>query len=87
MRARGIFFLVDAAQTLGVLPVDMGAMGIDGLAFQATRACWGPRASAGVVVSDALASELEPLLAGGTGSQSSRWTCPLSCPTGWRRAR
>ncbi|MFQ9915930.1 MAG: aminotransferase class V-fold PLP-dependent enzyme [Flavonifractor plautii] len=83
-RARGIFFLVDAAQTLGVLPVDMGAMGIDGLAFPGHKGLLGPQGIGGVVVSDALASELEPLLAGGTGSSiRSRWTCPLSCPTGW----
>ncbi len=45
-RARGIFFLVDAAQTLGVLPVDMGPWASTAWLFQATRACWGPRASA-----------------------------------------
>ena len=32
-RERGILFLVDGAQTVGMVPVDMKAMGIDGLAF------------------------------------------------------
>ena len=39
-RERGILFLVDGAQTVGMVPVDMKAMGIDGLAFP------GPKASA-----------------------------------------
>ncbi len=79
-RARGIFFLVDAAQTLGVLPVDMGAMGIDGLAFPGHKGLLGPQGIGGVVVSDALASELEPLLAGGTGSQSESLDMPSFLP-------
>lgn len=79
-RARGIFFLVDAAQTLGVLPVDMAAMGIDGLAFPGHKGLLGPQGIGGVVVSDALASELEPLLAGGTGSQSESLDMPSFLP-------
>ena len=79
-RARGIFFLVDAAQTLGVLPVDMAAMGIDGLAFPGHKGLLGPQGIGGVVVSDALASELEPLLAGGTGSQSESLNMPSFLP-------
>ena len=79
-RARGIFFLVDAAQTLGALPVDMGAMGIDGLAFPGHKGLLGPQGIGGVVVSDALAPELEPLLAGGTGSQSESLDMPSFLP-------
>lgn len=46
-REQGIFFLVDAAQTLGVLPVDMAAMGIDGLAFPGHKGLSRPQGPAG----------------------------------------
>lgn len=85
-RARGIFFLVDAAQTLGCVPVDMAAMGIDGLAFPGHKGLLGPQGIGGVVVTDALAAELEPLLSGGTGSRSESLDMPPFLPTGWRRA-
>ena len=84
-RARGIFFLVDAAQTLGCVPVDMAAMGIDGLAFPGHKGLLGPQGIGGVVVTDALAAELEPLLSGGTGSRSESLDMP-PFPPGWRRA-
>ena len=69
-RERGIFFLVDGAQTLGAVPVDMAAMGIDGLAFPGHKGLLGPQGIGGLVVTDALAAELEPLVSGGTGSLS-----------------
>ena len=79
-RARGIFFLVDAAQTLGCVPVDMAAMGIDGLAFPGHKGLLGPQGIGGVVVTDALAAELEPLLSGGTGSRSESLDMPPFLP-------
>ena len=79
-RERGIFFLVDGAQTLGAVPVDMAAMGIDGLAFPGHKGLLGPQGIGGLVVTDALAAELEPLLAGGTGSMSESLDMPPYLP-------
>ena len=79
-RARGIFFLVDAAQTLGSVPVDMAAMCIDGLAFPGHKGLLGPQGIGGMVVTDALAAELEPLLSGGTGSRSESLDMPPFLP-------
>ena len=79
-REKGVFFLVDAAQTLGVFPVDMAAMGIDGLAFPGHKGLLGPQGIGGLVVTDALAAELEPLLAGGTGSMSESLDMPPYLP-------
>lgn len=79
-RARGIFFLVDAAQTLGAVPVDMEAMGIDGLAFPGHKGLLGPQGIGGIAVTDALAAELEPLLSGGTGSMSESLSMPPFLP-------
>jgi cysteine desulfurase / selenocysteine lyase len=41
-RERGIFFMVDAAQSAGVMNVDVGAMNIDGLAVSSHKAILGP---------------------------------------------
>lgn len=79
-RERGIFFLVDAAQTLGVIPVDMAAMAIDGLAFPGHKGLLGPQGIGGLVLTDALAGELEPLLSGGTGSMSESLDMPPFLP-------
>ena len=79
-RARGIFFLVDAAQTLGAVPVDMAAMGIDGLAFSGHKGLLGPQGIGGLAVTDALAEALEPLLSGGTGSLSESLSMPPFLP-------
>lgn len=79
-RARGIFFLVDAAQTLGALPVDMADMAIDGLAFPGHKGLLGPQGIGGLAVTDALAEELEPLVSGGTGSMSESLHMPPFLP-------
>ena len=79
-RERGIFFLVDGAQTLGTVPVDMAAMGIDGLAFPGHKGLLGPQGIGGLVVTDALAAELEPLVSGGTGSLSESLSMPPFLP-------
>ena len=67
----GAFLLVDAAQTAGVLPIDMKAFGIDFLAFTGHKGLQGPPGIGGLVIGDHVdTSQIEPLLQGGTGSQS-----------------
>ena len=79
-RERGILFLVDGAQTVGMVPVDMKAMGIDGLAFPGHKGLLGPQGIGGLAVTDALWAEMEPLAAGGTGSQSESLEMPPYLP-------
>lgn len=69
-RRHSLTFVVDAAQTAGVLDLDMEAMGIDALAFTGHKGLYGPQGVGGFVVTDELAGQLEPLLSGGTGSLS-----------------
>ncbi|MBD2871757.1 aminotransferase class V-fold PLP-dependent enzyme [Paenibacillus arenilitoris] len=64
----GIKLLVDAAQSAGILPIDVKAMGIDMLAFPGHKGLLGPQGTGGLYIDPEL--ELEPLLHGGTGSQS-----------------
>ena len=69
-RARGIRFILDTAQTAGVLPIDMEAMGIDALAFTGHKGLLGPQGTGGFLIRPDLAAELDPLITGGTGSIS-----------------
>ena len=79
-RQAGVFFLVDAAQTLGVLPVDVAAMGIDGLAFPGHKGLLGPQGIGGLALSPSLAQALEPVVSGGTGSMSESLAMPPFLP-------
>jgi cysteine desulfurase family protein len=77
----GALFLLDAAQTAGVMPIDVEATGIDLLAFTGHKGLQGPPGTGGLVVHDAVDTSLiEPLVYGGTGSHSEYETQPESCP-------
>ena len=69
-RAHGIRFILDAAQTAGVLPVRMDETGADAIAFTGHKGLLGPQGTGGILISEELAAETEPLIAGGTGSIS-----------------
>ena len=69
-RARGIHFILDTAQTAGVLPVSMEALGADAVAFTGHKGLLGPQGTGGFLIREEMASELEPLITGGTGSIS-----------------
>jgi len=67
----GAFILVDAAQTAGAVPIDVQAMKIDLLAFTGHKSLMGPPGIGGLIISGNVnASLIEPLMRGGTGSQS-----------------
>lgn len=65
-----IKFVVDAAQTAGVFPIDMEQMGIDILAFTGHKSLLGPQGIGGFLISDEMAKVVDPLITGGTGSVS-----------------
>jgi cysteine desulfurase family protein len=69
--AAGALVLVDAAQSAGVLPVDITRMGIDLLAFTGHKGLQGPTGTGGLLLADGFDhSQLKPLMRGGTGSRS-----------------
>jgi cysteine desulfurase/selenocysteine lyase len=77
----GALLLVDAAQTAGVLPIDVQAMGIDLLAFTGHKGLYGPPGAGGLVIGDRVnVDEMEPLMRGGTGSRSEFEIQPDDCP-------
>lgn len=64
----GAIFLVDAAQSAGILDIDVERMNIDLMAFPGHKGLLGPQGTGGLYISPDI--DLEPLLHGGTGSQS-----------------
>lgn len=67
----GALILVDAAQTAGVLPINITDMGIDLLAFTGHKGLQGPPGTGGLVLADSFdPAQLDPLVRGGTGSRS-----------------
>ena len=69
-RSRGIRFILDTAQTAGVLPVGMDDLGADALAFTGHKGLLGPQGTGGFLIREEMAAEMEPLITGGTGSIS-----------------
>jgi len=63
-----ISFCVDASQSAGAIPIHVGEMNIDLLAFPGHKGLYGPQGTGGLYISPEL--DLIPLLHGGTGSQS-----------------
>ncbi|OPH53567.1 cysteine desulfurase [Paenibacillus ferrarius] len=67
-RTHGAKLLVDAAQSAGILPIHVGSMNIDMLAFPGHKGLLGPQGTGGLYIHPDI--DLDPLLHGGTGSQS-----------------
>lgn len=67
-RKHKVVVLVDAAQSAGLLPIDVVDMGIDLMAFPGHKGLLGPQGTGGLYISPSI--ELETLYEGGTGSQS-----------------
>lgn len=79
-KKHGIFFIVDAAQTAGVFPLDMEKMKIDGLAFTGHKGLLGPQGIGGFLIRDELAKAISPVIYGGTGSMSDSIFMPEFLP-------
>jgi cysteine desulfurase/selenocysteine lyase len=77
----GAFLLVDAAQSAGVLPIDVEAMNIDFLAFAGHKGLLGPQGTGGLVIGNRVPiNDMEPLCRGGTGSRSEFEVQPEDLP-------
>lgn len=78
VKSHGVVFLVDAAQSAGSLDIDVTKMNIDLLAFPGHKGLLGPQGTGGIYISPDL--DLEPLMLGGTGSQSENSSQPTVRP-------
>ncbi len=78
-RPEPILVLVDGAQTVGMMPLDLAATGVDFYAFTGHKWCCGPAGLGGLYVSPAVGDRLAPTFIGWRGvKQDSQGQ-----PAGW----
>jgi cysteine desulfurase family protein len=77
-REQGLLFVVDAAQTAGVVPIDVRDMAIDLLAFPGHKSLFGPTGTGALYVGPR--AQLRAWREGGTGGDSSNETQPREFP-------
>lgn len=78
VREAGALFLVDAAQSAGVVPLNLKQVPIDLLAFPGHKALYGPTGTGALYVGPR--AQLRPWREGGTGGDSSSETQPTQLP-------
>ncbi|HXY34567.1 MAG TPA: aminotransferase class V-fold PLP-dependent enzyme, partial [Planctomycetaceae bacterium] len=79
-RRAGAFFLVDAAQTAGHLPIDVSRLPIDLLAAPGHKGLLGPLGTGILYVGPGVEEELASIRQGGTGSNSEDDRQPARLP-------
>lgn len=68
LKKRNIIFLVDAAQSAGIVPIDVRKSNINILCFPGHKGLFGPTGTGGIYVSEK--TNISPIIQGGTGSMS-----------------
>ena len=76
----GLQFIVDSAQTAGVLPINMQTLHIDALAFTGHKGLLAPQGIGGFVLRESIIDAIAPLIVGGTGSLSHTEHTPRFMP-------
>ena len=79
-KANNIHFILDCAQSAGVLPVDFKDFNLSALAFTGHKSLLGPQGIGGFIINDELNSICNPNILGGTGSLSHSLTQPDFLP-------
>lgn len=77
-RKYGLVYLLDCAQTAGIIPIDVEKMGVSMLAFSGHKGLMGPLGVGGLYVAENV--QLAPLIVGGTGSLSKSRYQPKDMP-------
>ncbi|MEQ8173986.1 MAG: aminotransferase class V-fold PLP-dependent enzyme [Syntrophomonadaceae bacterium] len=67
-RENDLLFILDSAQSAGMLPIDVEAQNIDVLAFTGHKSLFGPQGTGGLYIRPGI--KVRPLKEGGTGSLS-----------------
>lgn len=80
VRERNGYFLVDAAQSAGHVPIDVEDYAIDLLACPGHKGLLGPLGTGLLAVGDRISEQLQPLRYGGTGTRSEDDRQPTELP-------
>ena len=76
-RERGVPFILDASQSVGVLEVDWAALDADFIAMPGHKGLYGPQGT-GILICKHVPEKT--IIEGGTGSESKRWEMPETLP-------
>ena len=76
----GLRFIVDSAQSAGILPLNMQQLHIDALAFTGHKGLLAPQGIGGLLLRENIIDEITPLIVGGTGSLSHTEQTPRFLP-------
>ena len=76
----GLIFILDSAQSAGILPIDMQGLHIDALAFTGHKGLLGPQGIGGFVLCEHMVDKVAPFIVGGTGSLSHTERTPRFMP-------
>ena len=79
-KAHGATFVLDAAQTAGLIDIDFENSLIDVLAFTGHKSLMGPSGTGGFILKSEIADKISPVISGGTGSMSHLLTQPDFLP-------
>jgi len=74
----GLIFMLDSAQTAGIIPIDVEKMGVSMLAFSGHKGLMGPLGTGGIYVAENV--RLAPIIVGGTGTHSKDKYQPSDMP-------
>ena len=79
-KERALPLLLDASQSAGHIPIDFEALGLSAMVLPAHKGLLGPQGIGALLVTEAFASCLDPLISGGTGSMSDSEELPPYLP-------
>lgn len=79
-KQKGIYLIIDTAQTAGVLDLDFTKLNCSALAFTGHKALLGPQGIGGFLIDDDLNNIATSFMEGGTGSQSQNTCQPEFLP-------
>ena len=79
-KAHNVPFVLDAAQSAGLINIDFENSLIDALAFTGHKSLMGPAGTGGFILKSHMTDKISPIISGGTGSMSHLLTQPEFLP-------
>ncbi|MCA9041880.1 MAG: aminotransferase class V-fold PLP-dependent enzyme [Planctomycetaceae bacterium] len=77
---QGALFLLDAAQTAGQIPIDVGSLPVDFLACPGHKGLLGPLGTGLLYINPEIVNDVASVRTGGTGTNSEEPSQPTTCP-------
>lgn len=79
-RKHNLEFVIDSAQSAGILPIDFQELSLSALPFTGHKGLFGPQGIGGIILNERLAHNIKPFREGGTGSFSEQEYQPEIMP-------